>query len=97
MDEGEEVWIAKPSLTNQALSVCIFDHVQQLRSAVEAAPDLREWVLQRCAAMHDSIVSERMLIIYGVCGIMWVVLYSVYAGSPHRHLCQCIATARNAL
>lgn len=47
MLEGQEVWIAKPSLTNQAISVCIFDRVQQLRSALEAAPDLREWVLQR--------------------------------------------------
>lgn len=47
MKEGEEVWIAKPSLTNQALSVCIFDRVAALRAALEAAPDLREWVLQR--------------------------------------------------
>ena len=47
MREGEEVWIAKPSLTNQALSVCIFDRVQLLRDALEAAPNLREWVLQR--------------------------------------------------
>lgn len=47
MPEGEQVWIAKPSLTNQALSVCIFDRVEALRVALEAAPDLREWVLQR--------------------------------------------------
>ena len=44
------MWIAKPSLTNQAVAVCIFDRVQQLRSALEAAPDLREWVLQRQVA-----------------------------------------------
>lgn len=60
MQDGEEVWIAKPSLTNQALSICIFDHVHQLRAALEAAPCLREWVLQRqgscCPCMHIELV-----------------------------------------
>ena len=48
MPDGQEVWIAKPSLTNQALAVAVFDSVQQLRNALEAAPHLHEWVLQRC-------------------------------------------------
>ena len=47
MKDGSEVWIAKPSLTNQALEICIFDRVSTLKAALEANPDLREWVLQR--------------------------------------------------
>lgn len=47
MKDGSEVWIAKPSLTNQALEICIFDRVSILKAALEANPDLREWVLQR--------------------------------------------------
>lgn len=47
MEDGSQTWIAKPSLTNQALEICIFDRVSTLKSALEANPDLREWVLQR--------------------------------------------------
>ena len=47
MPDGEAIWIAKPSLTNQALAVAVFDSVQQLTGALEAAPQLHEWVLQR--------------------------------------------------
>lgn len=47
MPDGEHVWIAKPSITNQAIGVCLFDRVSQLVSAIQAAEDLREWVLQR--------------------------------------------------
>ena len=47
MPDGEQLWIAKPSLTNQALAVVVFDRVDQLRAALEAAPQLHEWVLQR--------------------------------------------------
>ena len=48
MADGSDVWIAKPSITNQAIGVCIFDRVSMLKAALEAHPDLREWVLQRC-------------------------------------------------
>lgn len=50
MADGSAVWIAKPSITNQATGICIFDRVGTLRDALEASEDLREWVLQRCAS-----------------------------------------------
>ena len=49
MADGSAVWIAKPSITNQAAGICIFDRVATLRAALEASEDLREWVLQRYA------------------------------------------------
>lgn len=52
MKAGSQVWIAKPSLTNQASNICIFDRVSTLRSALEASPDLREWVLQRSVRLY---------------------------------------------
>ena len=50
MRQGEETWILKPSLTNQALAVTVFDRVADLYTALQAAPRLHEWVLQRCVA-----------------------------------------------
>lgn len=47
MADGSAVWIAKPSITNQAIGICIFDSCAGLRAALEGAPDLREWVVQR--------------------------------------------------
>ena len=49
MADGSARWIAKPSITNQATGICIFDRVSQLEAALHANEDLREWVLQRCA------------------------------------------------
>ena len=49
MADGSAVWIAKPSVTNQALGICVFDRVATLRAALERAEGMREWVLQRCA------------------------------------------------
>ena len=49
MADGSAVWIAKPSITNQATGICIFNAVGTLRAALEASEDLREWVLQRYA------------------------------------------------
>jgi hypothetical protein len=49
MEDGSATWIAKPSITNQATGICVFDRVGTLRAALEASEDLREWVLQRCA------------------------------------------------
>ena len=48
MEPGSQKWIAKPSVTNQALGICIFDTVEALYEAMERNPDLQEWVLQRC-------------------------------------------------
>ncbi len=47
MPDGSARWIAKPSITNQATGICIFDRVSQLEAALHANEDLREWVLQR--------------------------------------------------
>ena len=49
MADGSATWIAKPSITNQAIGICIFDRVSTLRAALEAAEDMREWVVQRYA------------------------------------------------
>ena len=49
MQDGSARWIAKPSITNQATGICIFDRVSQLEAALHANEDLREWVLQRWA------------------------------------------------
>ena len=48
MADGSAVWIAKPSVTNQAIGICVFDRVSTLRKALAAAEGMREWVLQRC-------------------------------------------------
>ena len=54
MADGSATWIAKPSITNQAIGICIFDRVSTLRSALEAAEDMREWVVQRQASAPDA-------------------------------------------
>lgn len=47
--DGSEAWILKPSLTNQAAGIVVFDRVDTLVAALQAegAEDVREWVLQR--------------------------------------------------
>jgi len=57
MEPGSAVWIMKPSLTNQGAGISIIDSCAGLRAALEAAPDLREWVVQRCV--------ERPLLVQG--------------------------------
>ena len=47
MPDGSATWIAKPSITNQAAGIFIFNSVAQLRQALHANEELREWVLQR--------------------------------------------------
>ena len=46
-EERGVVWIAKPSVMNQGTAVVIFDQIDRLRTAVEEAPGIREWVVQR--------------------------------------------------
>ena len=47
MPDGSAVWIAKPSITNQAAGICVFDRVATLEEAIRQNEDLHEWVLQR--------------------------------------------------
>ena len=67
MADGSATWIAKPSITNQAIGICIFDRVSSLRAALEAAEDMREWVVQRYACAQDSRKSMSCLAIYFPC------------------------------
>jgi hypothetical protein len=47
--DGSEWWILKPSMTNQARGILVFNELDQLKSALaeEGAEDVREWVIQR--------------------------------------------------
>jgi hypothetical protein len=54
MEDGSAVWIAKPSITNQAKGICIFDRCSDLRTALENSEDLREWVVQRWHPLYLS-------------------------------------------
>lgn len=46
MEPGSAQWIAKPSVTNQGLGIAVIDSCAGLRAALEAQPELREWVVQ---------------------------------------------------
>ena len=67
MADGSATWIAKPSITNQAIGICIFDRVSSLRAALEAAEDMREWVVQRYARVQGSRKFVSCLKIYFSC------------------------------
>lgn len=45
--EGEARWIVKPSVANRAAGVAVVDGCVGLRKALEAIPEMREWVVQR--------------------------------------------------
>ena len=49
MVDGRDWWILKPSMTNQARGILVFNQLEQLKAALceEGAEDVREWVLQR--------------------------------------------------
>ena len=55
MPDGSGRWIAKPSITNQATGICIFDRVSQLVDALHVNEDLREYVLQRYVENSDLL------------------------------------------
>lgn len=78
MDDGSEIWIAKPSITNQGHSICVFDRVSSLAEAVNAAEDLREWVVQRY--IHPPLLLDGRkfhLRVYALCvGSLKVYVYS---------------------
>ena len=47
--DGSEWWILKPSMTNQARGILVFNQLESLKEALRAdgADEVREWVLQR--------------------------------------------------
>ena len=49
MVDGVDWWILKPSMTNQARGILVFNRLEQLKAALleDGAEDVREWVLQR--------------------------------------------------
>ena len=72
MADGSARWIAKPSITNQATGICIFDRVSQLEAALHANEDLREWVLQRYAILiHLLLLSMKVKTSTGACALVW--------------------------
>lgn len=70
MPDGSARWIAKPSITNQATGICIFDRVSQLEAALHANEDLREWVLQRWELPENTCTSAKF-------GLIWSHLASL--------------------
>ena len=41
------VWILKPSVVNKGIGISLLKDWEGLLDALEASPDIREWVLQR--------------------------------------------------
>lgn len=64
MPDGSARWIAKPSITNQATGICIFDRVSQLEAALHANEDLREWVLQRWELPEKACRSAKFALVW---------------------------------
>ena len=66
MADGSATWIAKPSITNQAIGICIFDRVSTLRAALEATADMREWVVQRCVKTGCHALQQLLYMSSGI-------------------------------
>ena len=79
MSDGSARWIAKPSITNQATGICIFDRVSQLEAALHANEDLREWVLQRWEIPGSTCTSAKFALVWprlALFGLIWLFLTS---------------------
>lgn len=89
MEPGSAVWIAKPSITNQGAGIAVFDSCAGLRSVLQGAPDLREWVVQRYIAKPLLVGGRKFhLRAYVLCvGKLRVYVYSemlaLFAGKPY--------------
>ena len=46
-DSHYDHWILKPSVTNKGVDIAIIQNWENLLDAIEAVPDIREWVLQK--------------------------------------------------
>lgn len=91
MEPGSAQWIAKPSIMNQGIGIAVIDSCAGLRTALEAQPDLREWVVQRYIA-DPLLVNNRKFHIraYVLCiGRMkvyvWSEMLALFAGKPYSH------------
>ncbi|KAK9903517.1 hypothetical protein WJX75_007884 [Coccomyxa subellipsoidea] len=89
MEDGSATWIAKPSITNQAVGIFIFDRVSALREALHQAEGMREWVLQRYIS-RPLLINRRKFHIraYVLCvGSLSVYVYSeslaLFAGKEY--------------
>mmetsp|Transcript_2633 Transcript_2633/g.7837 ORF Transcript_2633/g.7837 Transcript_2633/m.7837 type:complete len:443 (-) Transcript_2633:1024-2352(-) len=89
MEPGSAQWIAKPSVTNQGLGIAVIDSCAGLRAALEAQPELREWVVQRYIR-DPLLIGDRKfhLRAYVLCVgklqvYVWSEMLALFAGAPY--------------
>jgi hypothetical protein len=50
---NQPIWILKPSVVNKGLEISLLRSYQELVATLEATPDIREWVVQRCVGIDQ--------------------------------------------